>query len=249
MNAVRPAEQPVEEGERVAAAAVDAGLRLKVTGGVAVALRCPSARAAPLARPYADVDMVGRSGDGARIAELLTGLGYEPDEAFNALHGATRLFFWDHHNERQLDVFLDRVEMCHRIDLRARLDGDELTIPLADVLLMKLQIVETNHKDYLDVIALLTDHDFTSDDHGLNLPYLADLTGADWGLWRTLTMVAERTAETARSLPGFDRADRVEEQVATFVRALDDHPKTRGWRLRARVGERKRWYELPEESH
>lgn len=239
----------MQEGERVAAAAVDAGIRLKLTGGVAVALRCPSARVEPLSRPYADVDMVGPSDEGARIAGLLIDLGYEPDEAFNALHGATRLFFWDRHNERQLDVFLDRVEMCHKIDLRRRLDGDELTIPLADVLLMKLQIVETNPKDYLDVIALLTDHVFSTDDTGLNLPYLAGLTGADWGLWRTVTMVAQRTAKTAASLPGFDGGDRVDAQVDTFTRALDEHPKTRGWRLRARVGERKRWYELPEESH
>jgi len=249
MTAARPAQHPVAEGSRVAAAAVAAGIRLKLTGGVAVALRCPSAQEPPLRREYADVDMVGRSDDGKRIIGLLTDLGYEPDEAFNALHGATRLFFWDRHNDRQLDVFLDRVEMCHKIDLRQRLDGEDLTIPLADVLLMKLQVVETNHKDYVDVISLLSDHTFTDDDGGLNLPYLAGLASSDWGLWRTVTMVAARTAEAARSLEGFGGAGRVGEQVTRFTRALEDEPKTRGWRLRARVGERKRWYEIPEESH
>jgi hypothetical protein len=28
---------------------------------------------------------------------------------------------------------------------------------------------------------------------------------------------------------------------------IEAEPKGRGWKLRARIGERKRWYELPEE--
>lgn len=249
MTVGAPVSHPVEEGERVAASAVEAGIPVKLTGGVAVALRCPSAQSAPLSREYADVDMVGRSADGRRIAELLERLGYEPDDAFNAVNGASRLFFWDRHNDRQLDVFLDRVEMCHKLDLRERLDGAQLTIPLADLLLTKLQIAETNRKDYIDIVALLADQRWTDDDQGLNLPYLAALASADWGLWRTTTLVAQRAVEFAAALVGFDGHAHVERQVATFVQALDDHPKTRGWRLRARIGERKRWYEIPEESH
>jgi hypothetical protein len=244
-----PAADTVEEGDRVAHAAAAAELAFKVTGGVAVALRCPSAHRPELARRYADVDMVGRSRDGARITELLVGLGYEPDEAFNALHGATRLFFWDRHNDRQLDVFVDRFEMCHKLDLRARLDGPGVTMPMADVLLMKLQVVETNHKDYLDMLALLSDVDFTDDDSGINLPYIVELTAADWGLWRTVGMVAERVAHFARSLEGFDGGGRVHDQVTRLLGAIEASEKSRGWRMRARIGDRKRWYELPEESH
>jgi hypothetical protein len=244
-----PAADTVEEGARVARAAAEAGLAFKVTGGVAVALRCPSARLRALARTYADVDMVGRAHDVARITELLIGLGYEPDQAFNALHGATRLFFWDRHNDRQLDVFLDRFEMCHKLDLRERLAGPGETMPMADVLLMKLQVVETNEKDYLDMLALLSDVDLTDDDSGINLPYIVELTAHDWGLWRTAGMVAERVAHFARSLEGFDGGGRVHDQVARLLEAIQDSQKSRAWRMRARIGDRKRWYELPEESH
>lgn len=234
---------------RVAQAAVDAGVRLKLTGGVAVWHRCASARSATLARAYADADFVGRARDKAIIVSLLEELGYVPDTEFNALHGASRLFFWDRVNDRQLDVFLDRVEMCHELDLRDRIDDDSLTIPLADLMLMKLQIYETNDKDYLDIIALLVDQPFTDEDRGLDVRRLTEVLGGDWGWWRTCTEVAGRAAAFARGLPDQTIAERVEAHVAELNRLLEDAPKSRRWKLRARVGERVRWYELPEETH
>jgi hypothetical protein len=243
-----PQPDPVQEGRRVGQAALAAGIALKLTGGVAVALRCPSASLAPLQRDYADVDVVGRARDSGSITELLGGLGYEADTAFNAMHGRSRMYFWDPVHERQLDVFLDEVEMCHRIDLRNRLDTEEPTLTLADLLLMKLQIVETNHKDYLDILTLLADQPF-GDHTGIDLSYLASLAADDWGLWKTTTTVAQRAADYAAGLGGFSKTDLVRAQVDRYVRALEEVPKTRRWKLRAKIGERKRWYELPEESH
>lgn len=242
-----PLHDPVGEARRLAGAAEAAGLAVRVAGGVAIALRCPSAGRRPLQRTYADIDLAGRSKDRRGIVGLLTDLGYEADAQFNALHGARRLFFWDAVNGRQVDVFLDRFEMCHRIELLERLRAPGPTLPLADLLLMKLQVVETNAKDLSDILTILVDHPFTEDDSGIDLPYLAGLAAADWGLWRTTTMIAERADVFARSLERFDRAQLVHDQVRRLLGALEDVPKSSGWRLRARVGERKRWYELPEE--
>jgi hypothetical protein len=238
---------PVEEAVRITDAAGAAGVALRVTGGVGVALRCPSASSEVLRRSYADVDTAGRVRQRREITALLTELGYAPDEAFNALHGGRRLFFWDAAQGRQIDVFLDRIEMCHTVDVSQRLDVHARTLPLADLLLAKLQIVETNRKDLLDIVTLLHDHDFTDGEEGLNLSYLAGLAGADWGLWRTTTMIAERAAQFARELDGFDGATRVHDQVRVYLEGLEAAPKTRGFRLRARIGDRKRWYELPED--
>ena len=243
-----PLGDPVDEARRVAAAADAAGLAVRLAGGVGIALRCPSAGHGILKRPYADLDLAGRSRDRRGIVALLNELGYEPDAQFNALHGARRLFFWDGANGRQCDVFLDRFEMCHRIDLLERLQSPGPTLPLADLLLMKLQIVETNAKDLADILTVLVDQPFTDDDSGINLPYLARLAAADWGLWRTTTMVAERADLFARSLAGFDRAVLVHDQVGRLLGALEEVPKSSSWKLRARLGERKRWYELPEEQ-
>jgi hypothetical protein len=113
---------------------------------------------------------------------------------------------------------------------------------------MKLQIVETNRKDMIDILALLADHDFSHDESGINIDYIAALAGDDWGLWRTTTMVAERSDKLARELDGFDGRGVIHERVRAYLQALEEAPKSRGWKFRARIGERKRWYELPEEN-
>lgn len=176
-------------------------------------------------------------------------LGYAGDREFNTLHGQRRLFFWDAANERQVDVFVDEAKLCHTIDFRGRLEVAPLTLSLADLLLMKLQVVETNEKDLLDVCAILADHDLGDGEDGVDADYLASLAASDWGLWRTLGMVAERSEEFAVGLAGFEHGELVATRLQRLRQALDVAPKTRGWRMRARVGERKRWYELPEEAH
>jgi hypothetical protein len=246
---VGPLADPVEEASRIASAAEQEGLALRVGGGVAVAMRCPSAHAPPLQRVYADIDLFGTRRESKRIDALMLELEYEPDREFNVLHGDRRLYYWDARNGRQVDVFLDVFEMCHRIDLSARVVVAGATLPAADLLLCKLQVVETNEKDLQDILALLLDHAFTDDESGINLAYLAALTAADWGLWKTTTMVAERADHHARQIDGLRARGRARDQVRTLLARLVDEPKSRRWQLRARVGERVRWYDLPEEAH
>jgi hypothetical protein len=244
----RPLADPVEEGRRVAGAAAEHDVGLRVAGGVGIALRCPSSRQAPLMRTYADVDLVGLSRQRPSIESLLVELGYVPDVAFNAVHGARRLFFWDERNGRQLDMFLDHVEMCHDISLRHRLTVDETTLSLADLLLMKLQIVETNEKDMLDMTAMFLDQELTEDDSGINVRYLRSLTSSDWGLWKTTTMVAARVDLFARELlEDREHLAKVHARIGDLLLALESTPKSVKWRIRAAVGERVRWYQLPED--
>lgn len=237
------------EGGRIAAAAAERGVPLRITGGVAVAIQCPSAATAPLRRTYADIDLVTVGAARDATVKLMEGLGYAGDREFNTLHGHRRLFFWDEGNQRQVDVFVDEARLCHTIDFRPRLENVPVTLTLADLLLMKLQVVETNEKDYLDVCAILADHDLSGDDSGVDSTYLAGLAGTDWGLWRTLHMVSQRAEEFALELGGFASGELVAERLKRLQAALEAAPKSRGWKMRARVGERKRWYELPEEVH
>jgi hypothetical protein len=216
---------------------------------VAVAIRCPSAATPPLRRPYADIDLVtvGRAREG--VVELMGALGYAGDREFNTLYGQRRLLFWDDGNERQVDVFVDEAVLCHRIDFRRRIELVPTTLPLSDLLLMKLQVVETNEKDFLDVCAILADHDLGPGEGSVDSAYLAALAAADWGLWRTLGMVAERGEGFALGLAGFAGGELVASRLRRLREELDAAPKSRGWKMRARVGDRKRWYELPEEAH
>lgn len=246
---LEPLADPVAEGRRIAEAAAARDLPLRVLGGVAVAILCPSSQRPPLRREYADIDFAttGSARDG--VGELMESLSYVPDREFNTLHGHRRLYFWDEGNQRHVDVFVDEANLCHRIDLRRRLEVVPLTLSLADLTVLKLQVVETNEKDFLDICAIFADYDLTADDNGVNLPYIAALTASDWGLWRTLGMVAEKSEQFALGLSGFEARDLVAARLRRLRTELDKVPKSRAWKLRARIGERKRWYELPEEVH
>jgi hypothetical protein len=107
-------------------------------------------------------------------------------------------------------------------------------------------VFETNDRDYKDALAILLDHPPGPD--GIDAAHIASLLGSDWGWWRTATMVLERVDRYARELDGFDRSGLVHERVQQLLAAIEAQPKSRRWKLRARVGERARWYELPEET-
>jgi hypothetical protein len=244
---MEPLADPVAEGRRIAETAAAEGLPLRVLGGVAVAMLCPSSRRPPLARKYADIDLAAAGAAKEEVVHLLESLHYSGDREFNVLHGHRRLYFWDERNQRQVDVFLDEANLCHRIELKSRLDAVPLTLSLAHLTVLKLQVVETNEKDYLDLCAIFADHDLSEDDSGINFAYIGELAAADWGLWRTMGMVAERSSRFALELPGFTAAEQVVDRLHRLREELDRVPKTRAWKLRSRLGDRKRWYELPEE--
>jgi hypothetical protein len=246
---VQPYSDPVAEGKRIVEVAAERGLPLRLLGGVATAILCPSSRRPPLRRSYGDIDFATTGSSREGVLALMEELGYAGDREFNMLHGHRRLYLWDEHNERQVDIFVDEANLCHRIELRKRIDLVPLTLSLADLTVLKLQVVETNEKDYLDLCAIFADYDLTSDESGVNASYIADLAASDWGLWRTLEMVIERSSQFALGLPDFEAGERVAERLGRLRTKLDTVPKSRGWKLRARVGDRKRWYEIPEEAH
>jgi hypothetical protein len=239
-----------EEGLRLARGALERGLPLRLVGGVAVWARCPSAQLGPLARSYGDVDVVIASGGRHNVTAYLAEMGYVPDKLFNALHGAQRLNFMDPVHTRPLDVLIDRMQMAHTIDLRRRLGADELTVPLADLLLTKLQVVALNDKDVKDIVALLADHPLggAQEPDAVDTARLAEVLGADWGFEHTvrLNLAKLPALMEGRTLPA-DLSARVLERAEGIVAVLDRSKKTLAWRARAAVGEHVRWYEEPEE--
>lgn len=137
--------------------------------------------------------------------------------------------------------------MCHEISLTAR--TSESTVPLAELLLTKLQVVELNEKDLRDTVLLLHGHEVGEEDgDGINGSTVADLCARDWGVWRTITANLER-CDAQRGNYGLPHGDveLVGDRIQTLFQRIEAEPKTRGWKLRSRIGERKRWYELPEE--
>lgn len=240
---------PVAEARRVLTAATDAGVIIRVLGGVAVCLQAPSGRLR-LPRPVRDIDVVSKRGDGKAASELLTSLGYVPNEMFNALHGDRRLLFGDPSHGRHLDVFVGRFAMCHDIPIAKRLDLHPLTVPLAELLLTKLQIVELTERDRRDIINLCFHHEATEGEgKGIEADRVAELCAQDWGLWRTCQLNLERSESGLEAYElAEDERSIIRERLEVLRSRIDAAPKTRRWRLRSRIGERMRWYAEPEEE-
>jgi len=241
----------VDETRRILAAADTTHVPLRAVGGVAIALRAPSIARLHPARQYHDIDLAAAA-PRAPIERLLTDLGYVPARRFNTLNGAERLLFHDE-SDRRIDVFLDRIRMCHELSFRHRLERDALTLPLADLALTKLQIVELTVRDAQDLAALLADHELTEDDAGIAMGRIAEVCASDWGWWKSVDDNLRRLVDRWRA-EAIGRSE-VEAQVlgtaAARALVLRDRliaaPKSMAWRLRAAIGDRVRWYDEPEE--
>lgn len=242
-----PIDDPVDETDRLLAAAESEGLDVRALGGAAFGLRLAAVGGSPFTRIPKDIDLVTTAKNRSTLERLLVQEGYEADREFNLQSGHTRLLFWDRARGRQVDVFLDDFTMCHPIPLKPRLTTEPKTIPLAELLLTKLQIVELNDKDRSDLVVLLDAAEVGDRDGWLviNSRRVAELCAADWGLWRTVDMNLGRLREHVA--PRADQRGAAMQNITALADAIAAMEKSRKWKLRAKVGDRVRWYRSPEE--
>lgn len=224
------------------------GAAMRALGGLGVALRAGDAHST-LQREFADVDVATGRKDRRRVTEAMEEAGLEPDPEFNALQGARRQIWWTPDGSSHVDVFLGEFTMCHSLSLEERLAVDHPALPAADLLLMKLQVVELNHKDVTDAAALLSTHRLGEDDEpgSINRERIVEVLSNDWGFYTTAGDNLDRIPGLVSELdPGLGA------QVATAAAEIRDEveaaPKSRAFKMRARVGRRKRWYAVPDES-
>jgi hypothetical protein len=247
MSQTDPLTDAIDEGQRVIETAEDRDLTVRLIGGTAIYQHSAAARG-EFKRDYRDVDFVGYRAEEDELVELMTDLGYEENERFNTMR-RFRLEFLDPVNERKADYILDRFEFCHQWSLEDRLDEDHPTIPIEDLLLSKLQIVEGSDRDVRDILAMLTDHPVepdAEDPEVIDPRYVSELTSIDWGLCKTVTMSLDRVQRYAddEDLP-VDR-EPIDRRIEELRDAIEDRPKSLRWKLRSIVGERKQWYKRPE---
>ena len=241
------------EADRILYFAKERKVILRLFGGVGVWFSSPSAAKAQYARSYNDLDFVGLRKQSSDIENLFSDLGYRPKELFNKLQGDLRLMFLDDKNDRRIDIFLDKFVMCHEFDLRDRLALGERTIPLSDLLMTKLQIVEINNKDIMDATLLVLDNPLLEgkkpDSVGIDLSRIIGYTSGNWGVYKTLTTNVMKIVQILSKLP-FSAEEKIVvlERLSRITNAIESAPKSLSWKMRAKVGERKRWYELPEST-
>lgn len=244
-----PVEELAARADEILSAVAAAGGTVRLMGGVAVRLRSADLGGIDSGRRvYHDIDLVGRLRDVRLIDGAFVAAGYAPDRAVNAQFGTMRRVY--HHPDGfHADLFFEKLEFCHTIELNGRLGLVPRTTSPTDLLLQKLQIVERNEKDLIDVGWLLLNHELTeADSTALELRYLVGLTRNDWGLHTTAGDFLTDAAARVGSL-GFrdDAAGRVGEAIQRLQQAMDEAPKSFRWRTRERVGRRVKWYRTVEE--
>jgi hypothetical protein len=242
-------QDPLTDAMTVARGAVEAGVGLKLLGGLAVRVITPDYP--PRLRRDQDMDFACLSKERKKAAAHLEKAGCQPDRRFNNLNGDRQMYFTAP-SGRPIDVMVDKLTMCHTLDFRPSFSRLPYTVDAVDLLLSKLQIVELNEKDARDIVQLLSCLPAGSSGEGpfIDTVRFAQVLSGDWGWWRTVTGNLDK-------LPALisDRQDLVQagqafdpvEQAVALRKLADETPKSMKWRMRAGVGDKVRWYELPEE--
>ncbi|MGH2726983.1 MAG: hypothetical protein ACRDKS_08400, partial [Actinomycetota bacterium] len=190
------------EGERLVATAAGAGIVLRLLGALAFAKRCPrhAYLQETLKRAYTDVDFAAYGRQAKELGQLLQREGYAQDELMFVESEGSRMVANHPATGLHLDVFLDKLDFCHTILWKGRLESDDATIPLAEMLLQKMQIVQINEKDIIDTIMLLLEHPLGDEDGDvINIGLITRVCARDWGWWRTLTMNLRKVQQMASS--------------------------------------------------
>ena len=241
----------VAEAEAIIAAAAERGLHLRLLGALAVIKQCPGGMwlLEKTNRVLTDLDFMGYDKEIGKVEAMFKDLGYEVLGG----RGVTmdvwvgrRIFHDPSGGRRRVDVFLDRLDFCHPIELKGRLDLEPVTIPLTDLLLEKLQIVEINEKDLKDLVVLLLEHDVGDGNEPgrFDLPYLVGILAGDWGFYYTVSLNLDRIRRYADTIADLSPEQRalVGSRIDAIWGRVEAAPKSLRWKLRARVGPSRRWY-------
>jgi len=240
---------------RIVDAAAERGIILRILGGAAIRMHSPGSEHmyALLKRvPRHDMDFVSYSKYRPLTRQLMKEMGYTPylTLAMTSATGRLRQIFNDAEGNKAIDIFFDKLPMCHVIELQGRLEVDQPTIPVTELFLQKAQIIEMNEKDWQDMCILLREHQVADNDRdAINVAYISKLLANDWGFCYTLVTNLKKLREYVRGCPGLSADDRA--TVETKINAVDDaiekEPKTLRWKMRAKIGTSRKWYNVVEE--
>ena len=234
------ARRIVEEGEQ-------RGVQLRLLGAVAFYLHCPKYGSFQhqANRHFTDLDFAAYFSHNDAIRSVLASLRFQEDREVAVVYARQRLVF-DHVDlPLHIDVFFDKLDFCHPIPWAGRLEKDKPTIPLAELLLEKMQIVQLNEKDVIDTLMLLREHSLGQDDADtINSARIATLCSKDWGLWRTITMNLDKVSGLAGGYSWLDNESRdvIRQRITELLGIINEAPKSPAWKVRSTVGDRVKWY-------
>lgn len=203
-----------------------------------------------LGRQFTDFDFASYPRFFKDIVRVLTELGYQEDKQVTQLFGDRRMIFHDPVFGRHIDIFFNALEFCHRLSFTRRLEVEQYTLPLAELLLEKMQIVQINEKDLIDTIMLLREHPLGDVDlETINISLISRTLSNDWGFWRTVTGNLKLLDEKLVGYSLLTDQDQlvVHGRITDLLQYIESAPKSLRWKARARIGEKVKWYKDVEE--
>lgn len=211
-------------------------------GAIAIRLHCTEFEHLHMERELSDIDLMSHKAHEASVKNFLVESGYEPMGGGLSIIADRQIYFGKYH----VDVFFDKLEMCHVINFVGRLELDFPTITLADLLLEKMQIVKINEKDLKDTALLLRAHDLGEEDNKetINSSYISRLLSKDWGFYYTVTTNLRKVrsfSSTYFSSPEDEAI--VDKRCTSLLDRIEIEPKSMSWKIRAKIGTKKQWYQ------
>ena len=240
----------VAEMHRLIAAANEGQIQLRAFGGLAILVHSQK-EPRFFRRDAPDIDLIIPKNERHKLESFFRSMGYSPDKPFNLLNGLRRQIYYRESDGLRIDILVGDFEMCHKLPLDDRLHVDPVSIPLAELLLSKAQVVELNRKDAFDIISLLLNNEIGSERDGrIDLERIASLCAQDWGLYKTtsinLNCVEDLLANKDLELTTHER-ELIVGRVRQIQKAFEEMPKSLAWQMRDKVGTRVRWYMEVEE--
>lgn len=240
----------VDEALALVRDAEAAGIRLRILGSIAYRLQCPENLHLfeDTKRALTDVDFGAEKKQNRAIREFLMARGYVPDEGIYMASEGARHAYLHKDTGLNVDVFADELYFCHRIPFKDRLDLDSPTISTTDLLLEKMQIVEINLKDFKDTVVLMLEHPLSHQKKGnksIDSDYIVDIMRRDWGFYYTFTTNLRRVPTYITEFPSMtpDQHVIVRSRIDALIKLIEDAPKTLSWKMRAKIGTRRLWYQ------
>ncbi len=245
----------IQEALRIINRAQNQNVVMRLMGGFAIRLHCPKydyLYDVLQRKPACDLDIVTYSKFRPQIKKLFAELGYASMASMALMFstGTNRQIYTDEANNRTVDVFFDRLEMCHAIDFKNRLELDSPTITLSDLFLQKAQIVKINEKDIKDMMILLREHSVgDTEKETVNVNFIAKLLSDNWGFWYTVKTNLGKLQEFLGQYKGLTETDYqdIKSKIEKLLKTIEDEPKSFKWKMRAKIGTSRRWYTEVEE--
>jgi hypothetical protein len=247
-----PKPSLADEALRIISTAQEREIILRLMGALVVRMHCRKYLHLhdAMKRELTDLDFMTYRSCAGRLTPFFVSLGYAPDEHVLAYFGDRRHKYYGQDMRIMVDVFIDNLEMCHKILFDRRLELDFPTITLADFILEKMQIVQINEKDIKDTVVIMREHDVGDlDNETVNARYIARTLSDDWGFYYTVTTnlgKVKNSLSSVQVLSDQDRAD-VSSKIDKLVSCIEEQPKSMRWKMRAKIGTKKKWYNDVEE--